>query len=214
MDNRLTLEENEKYLIEWREFYDENALEKLFNGYEGLIKYIAQKYLDKGLTYEELVSAGIEGFFNGINKFNYIDNNINSFSSYVGTAIENSIRYELKKYRKHSHVLSFEQPIGQNDEGDELTLEDIIESDDEELIEDIISNMKNEIVRDALNCLTSREKQIILLRYGLDDEHSKTQEEVAQIFNCSQTMIVKQEQKALIKMRHPKNTKKIKDFID
>lgn len=214
MDNRLTLEETEKYLIEWRDYHDERALEKLIKNNEGLLKYIARRYLNKGLTYDELVSAGTEGLLKAINMFDYIDKSVSSFSSYAGTAIENEMRFELKKYKKHNHVLSLEQPIGQNNDGDELTLEDIIESDDEELIEDIISNMKNEIVRDALNCLTSREKQIILLRYGLDDEHSKTQEEVAQIFNCSQTMIVKQEQKALIKMRHPKNTKKIKDFID
>lgn len=48
----------------------------------------------------------------------------------------------------------------------------------------------------------------------MDDVHRKTQEEVAQMLGCSQTSIAKQEQKALIKMRHPRNTRKLKDFID
>ena len=74
--------------------------------------------------------------------------------------------------------------------------------------------MKIDIVREALKSLTSREQQIILLRYGLDDANRKTQEEVAKIFKCSTHTIARQEQKALVKMRHPRNTRKLKDFID
>ena len=48
----------------------------------------------------------------------------------------------------------------------------------------------------------------------MDDVHKKTQEEVAQIFNCSREAIARQEKKALVKMRHPRNTKKLKDFLD
>lgn len=119
-----------------------------------------------------------------------------------------------KKYNKHSHVLSFDQPIGQNKDGDEMTIEDLIGTDANQLIEDVISEMKIDIVREALQCLTSRERQIILLRYGLDDTHKKTQDEIAEIFGCSKSLIAKQEKKALIKMRHPRNTKKLKDFIE
>ena len=74
--------------------------------------------------------------------------------------------------------------------------------------------MKIDIVREALQCLTSREQQIIFLRYGLDEVHKKTQDEVAEIFGCSKATIAKQEQKALVKMRHPRNTRKLKDFIE
>lgn len=74
--------------------------------------------------------------------------------------------------------------------------------------------MKIDIVREALKCLNFREKRIILLRYGLDDTHKKTQVEVAKIFGCSRTTIVKQEQRALFKMRQPRYAKQLKDFID
>lgn len=124
------------------------------------------------------------------------------------------MKMELRRYKKHSHVLSFDQPIGQNKNGDEMTIEDLVGTDSEQLIEDVISEIKSDIVREALQCLTSREKQIILLRYGLDEIHKKTQDEVAEIFGCSKSTIAKQEQKALIKMRHPKNTRKLKDFIE
>lgn len=95
-----------------------------------------------------------------------------------------------------------------------MKIEDLVGTDAEQLIEDVISEMKIDIVREALQCLTSRERQIILLRYGLDDTHKKTQDEIAEIFGCSKSLIAKQEKKALIKMRHPRNTKKLKDFIE
>lgn len=214
MDNRITLEETDKYLREWHESHDEESIEKLIKGNEGLVKYIAKKYLNKGLTFEELLSAGNEGLIRAINMFNYEDNNIKSFSSYVGKSVENSIILELRKYNRYINEISLNQPISKDKDGNDLALEDLIGTDADELIENAIFEMKNELVRESLNCLTSREKQIILLRYGLDDSHRKTQEEIAKMFNCNQTTIVKQEQKALIKMRHPRNTKKIKDFID
>lgn len=111
-------------------------------------------------------------------------------------------------------MVSFEEPIGHSKDGDELKIEDIVGTDAEELVENVISGMKIEIVREALKCLTSREQQIILLRYGLDEAHRKTQDEVAQIFGCTRALISRQEQKALIKMRHPRNTRKLKDFIE
>lgn len=214
MAKRLTLEETKKCLIAWREHKDKDALELLMICNSGLIGYITKKYLGKGLTYEELQSAGNEGLLRAINKFNYQEIAIEVFSGYIGVSIENALKYELKKYNKHSHVLSFDQPIGYDKNGDEMHIEDLIGTDAEQLIEDVISEMKIDIVRDALKCLTSREQQIILLRYGLDEKYRKTQEEVAEIFNCSQRTISIQEQKALIKMRHPRNTRKLKDFIE
>lgn len=212
MTRRLSLDETKNCLRAWRELADEEALEVLTICNGGLVGFFAKKYLGKGLTFEELQSAGNEGLINAINKFDYNERAIEGFSSYISVAIENQIRIELKKYNKHSHVLSFDQPIGQNKDGDELKIEDLIGTDAEQLIEDVISEMKIDIVREALQCLTSRERQIILLRYGLDDTHKKTQDEIAEIFGCSKSLIAKQEKKALIKMRHPRNTKKIKRF--
>lgn len=214
MIRKLSLEETKKCLRAWREFSDKEALEVLMVCNGGLVVFFVKKYLGKGLTFDELKSAGDEGLLRAINKFDYKEREIEKFSSYISVAIENQIRIELKKYNKHSHVLSFDQPIGQNKDGDEMTIEELIGTDANQLIEDVISEMKIDIVREALQCLTSRERQIILLRYGLDDTHKKTQDEIAEIFGCSKSLIAKQEKKALIKMRHPRNTKKLKDFIE
>ncbi len=214
MTRRLSLDETKKSLRAWRELADKEALEFLIICNGGLVGYFAKKYLGKGLTFEELQSAGNEGLLNAINKFDYNKRTIEEFSPYISIAIENQMKMELRKYNKHSHVLSFDQPIGHNKDGDEMRIEDLVGTDAEQLIEDVISEMKIDIVREALQCLTSRERQIILLRYGLDAMHRKTQGEVAEIFGCSKATIAKQEQKALVKMRHPRNTRKLKDFID
>ncbi len=214
MARRLTLDETKNCLRAWRELANEEALEVLTIGNGRLVGFFAKKYLGKGLTFEELQSAGNEGLLNAINKFDYNERAIEGFSSYISIAIENQMKMELRKYNKHSHVLSFDQPIGQNKDGDEMRIEDLVGTDAEQLIEDVISEMKIDIVREALQCLTSREQQIILLRYGLDEVHKKTQDEVAEIFGCSKATIAKQEQKALVKMRHPRNTRKLKDFIE
>lgn len=214
MARRLSLDETKRCLIAWQETEDKDAITLLIVSNGGLVNFFAKKYLGKGLTFEELQSAGNMGLFNAINKFNYNERAIEGFSSYISIAIDNQMKMELRRYKKHSHVLSFDQPIGQNKNGDEMTIEDLVGTDSEQLIEDVISEIKSDIVREALQCLTSREKQIILLRYGLDEIHKKTQDEVAEIFGCSKSTIAKQEQKALIKMRHPKNTRKLKDFIE
>lgn len=214
MAELLTKEETKNLLEKWRVFKDEEAVRRLIDSNIALVKFIAKKFQNSGVLFDDLVSAGKIGLFNAIDKFDYLNRPIECFSTYIGRAIENEMTREIKKYSKHKHVLSFEQPIGHNKNGDEMTVEDLVGTDAEELIENVIDEMKIEIVKDALQCLTSREKQIIFLRYGLDEAHAKTQKEIAEMFGCTSASISRQEQKALVKMRHPRNTRKLKDFLD
>ena len=214
MANVLSLDETKELLKIWREEKDAKAYEKLVVSNRGLVGYIAKKYLGNGLSFEELVSAGNLGLINAINIFDYVERDIKGFSSYIGIAIENTILLELRRYNKHSHVMSLSEPIGTSKDGDEMTLEDILATDDDELLDNVVSSIKNDIVREALLTLTTREQKIILMRYGLDEKYKKTQGEIAEILGCSKQTIAKQEQKALMKMRHPRNTRKLKDFIE
>lgn len=214
MAKRLSAEQTLNCLKLWRENFDEDALTLLASSNMGLVKFIACKYLNRGLSFDDLVSAGNEALVRAINRFDYINRTIEGFSSYISVSIENGIKRECENYSKHSHVLSFDAPIGYGKHGDELKVEEIIGTDDEKLLNDVINGMKIEIVREALHCLTSKERQIILLRYGLDEQHRKTQGEIAKIFRTSKQNISLQEQKALMKMRHPRNTRKLKDFND
>lgn len=96
MIRKLSLEETKKCLRAWREFSDKEALEVLMVCNGGLVVFFVKKYLGKGLTFDELKSAGDEGLLRAINKFDYKEREIEKFSSYISVAIENQIRIELK----------------------------------------------------------------------------------------------------------------------
>lgn len=89
MAKRLTLEQTKKLLIAWRELKDKEAFHLLAISNSGLVGSIAKKYIGKGLTFEELNSAGNEGLIRAINKFDYENRAMEGFSTYIGTAIEN-----------------------------------------------------------------------------------------------------------------------------
>ena len=212
MANRLTLEQTKRYLIAWREYQDRDALTVLVECNQALVNFIANKYLNKGLTHDELVSSGNMGLLNAINRFDYEKYPIESFSGFLGSYIKYAMQNDIRDNNKHAEVLSYDAPLTHDD--DDFSLEDILGTDSEELFNNVISEMKIDIVREALKSLTHHEQEIILLRYGIDSKYAKTQQELAYMYGCSRQAIILQEKRALIKMRHPRNTKKLKDFLD
>ena len=212
MARKLSLDETKRFLIAWREYEDKDALTVLVECNQGLVGFFISKNIGKGLSFDELMSAGNLGLLTAINGFDYENVSIKAFSSYLAVSIDREMKKDIKKNDKHSDVISFDDHIYGED--DDLTIEDIIGTDADELLNNVIDNLKIDIVRDALKSLSHREQQIILLRYGLDDKHRKSQEEVAEILNCSSQNVSLIERRALIKMRHPRITKKLKDFIN
>jgi len=201
MSMSLDAEKTLRCLILWRENNDEIAASYLFESNIGLIKSIAKKYYNSGLTIEELESIGTEGLVKAINKFNYIDKPIEVFTSYIATSIENQILNEIKKNNRNIKTLSFETVIGYNKNGIELKLEDIIGTDSEKLLNDFINKMKLKALKEVLRTLTLQELQIIMLRYGFEGEQ-KTIIEISKILGKNRHTVSIQEKKALIKIRN------------
>lgn len=213
----LTSEELRNLLSKWRYNNDQQAITIIIERNMGLVRKIASKFRDYNFTFEELEMIGMEKIWESANNFNFEDkgNELSKvFGAYLAVSIERGILREIKKNAKHDEVLSFSQSIGQNKDGKEQTLEDTLGTDDDMLINDVLSEIKSEVVKNALNSLTSKERKIILLRYGLEKDKCKTLEEVGEIFGVSRERIRQTEEKALIKMRHPRNTRKLKDFIE
>ena len=214
MDGRLTVDETNICLKRWRELQDKEAYELLIKCNTGLVIFIAKKYLYCGLNFDELVSAGNLGLLNAINKFNYREYNINAFSTYIGTVINNTIIKEINNYNKNRNVLSFNEPLSNFDTNDEFIIEETI-STGEKLPEDIaIENIRNNELNDVLLKLTEKEREIIILRFGLGTGNFKTLEEIAQIKNSTISKIAEEERKVLRKIRHPKYSNKIRGYID
>lgn len=206
----LTLESTIEYLKAWRRSSSEEALTELIKGNEGLVNLIARKYIGQGLSFEELQSAGFFGLFNAINKFD-LNRNINAFSTYISRSIEREIWLEIKGYKKYIQVLDFKTLEEKEKIAEKVFLSD--ERDIDKVINKIARKEMALVIEEALKYLDERQKNIILLRYGLEHNTKKTIDEVAEILNISRSMVVRQENKALVKMRGLRVLTKSRDLV-
>lgn len=198
---KLDLEETLKNLKLWRENSDEAAATILVSSNIGLVKFIAKKYINSGLSFEDLESTGMEGLVKAINMFDYINRPISSFSSYIARTIENYMLNEIKKNNKHRNDLSLETVISNYKNGRQLKLEDIVGTDENQMFDTIINRKNITVLREALKCLTPRELEIIMLRYGFEGKQ-KTIIETSIILGTNRHTVSIQEKKTLIKIRN------------
>ena len=127
-------------------------------------------------------------------------------AEYLGTSVER-VR-EIQKIAQDP--VSLETPIGEEEDSH---LGDFIEDNTAQSPADVAeSNMLKEQLIQVLNTLTPREEKVLRLRYGLDDSHPRTLEEVGKEFNVTRERIRQIEAKALRKLRHPNRLKRLKDF--
>ena len=148
---------------------------------------------------DELLSVGSVGLIKAINTFDASKGT--RLATYAARCIDNEILMFFRNKKKTAMDISFEEPIEQDAEGNPLTLMDIVSLDDTILDEICLKkNVKklNEIM-DAFDDL--REKNIIILRYGLDGRDPLTQNEIAEIYGISRSYVSRIETKALKKLR-------------
>ena len=117
----------------------------------------------------------------------------------------------LKKVKKD---VSLHDPIGQDKEGNEISLIDILEAENDNIIEFIQLNMEISKMQEFFRVLDSREKEVIVYRYGLHDKNEMTQREIAKKLNISRSYVSRIEKRALMKVFHEyyrEERKKLKD---
>ncbi len=108
--------------------------------------------------------------------------------------------------------ISLENPVGEEEDS---KIADFIEDETiKSPVEVVSQNLLREQLLETINTLTPREQKVIRLRYGLDDSHPRTLEEVGKEFNVTRERIRQIEAKALRKLRHPSRSKKLVDFVD
>lgn len=107
---------------------------------------------------------------------------------------------------------SLNSPIGEDEESE---LGDLLPVDETEQTDEVAMQIfLREQLQEVLQTLTEREQKILVLRFGLEDGHARTLEEVGQLFNVTRERIRQIEEKALRKMRHPSRSRKLKDYFD
>jgi len=165
-----------------------------------LVVFLAKKYENTGFDIEDLVSIGSIGLIKGINTYK-IDKNI-KLATYASRCIANEILMFLRKNKRKKVEISLEETLNYDAEGNELRLEDILGTEDDIVPKELESIIDKEILKKEIDILDDREKEIMTLRYGLNNTQEYTQKEVAEMLGISQSYISRIEKKVVKKLQN------------
>ncbi len=195
----LSSEDERKYLKLMAEG-DEHARNMLIEHNLRLVAHIVKKFENTGEDPEDLISIGTIGLIKAIES--YSEGRGTKLATYAARCIENEILMHLRALKKTKKDVSLHDPIGQDKEGNEISLIDILKSDADDVIETIQLNMELEKVRKYVCVLDDREKEVVMGRFGLDMKEEKTQREIAKELGISRSYVSRIEKRALMKMFH------------
>ena len=174
----LSKEEEEKY-VDMFQNGDLKARDKLIEHNLRLVVYLSKKYENTKVELEDLVSIGTIGLIKGINTYKN-DKNI-KLATYASRCIDNEILMYLRKNKKRKADVSLDESLSFDSEGNELHLEDILGTEKDIVTKDLEENDMRKIMLKEIGKLNERDKQIMVLRYGLNDTKEYTQKEVAEL---------------------------------
>ena len=152
-----------------------------------LVVYLARRFENTGINMEDLISIGTIGLIKAINTFR-ADKNI-KLATYASRCIENEILMYLRKNAAQRTEVSFDEPLSTDWDGKELLLSDVLGTDGDTVMRPIEADVDRKLLRDAVGKLSSREQDIITLRFGLGGKKEMTQKEVADRMGISQSYI-------------------------
>ena len=166
-----------------------------------LVVYIAKKFDNTGVGVEDLISIGTIGLIKAINTFNPTKKI--KLATYASRCIENEILMYLRRNSKTKLEVSIDEPLNVDWDGNELLLSDILGTDEDTIYRDLENEAERKLLVRALNKLSSREKMIVRMRFGLDNPegHEKTQKEVADLLGISQSYISRLEKKIMQRLK-------------
>ena len=191
--------ENEIKYVELSMEGDEFARSKLIEHNLRLVVFLAKKYENTGVDLEDLVSIGTIGLIKGVNTYK-LDKNI-KLATYASRCIDNEILMFLRKNKRRRGEVSFEDSLSYDSEGNELHLEDILGTESDVVTRPLEEEIEKTILYQELSKLNDRDKEIMILRYGLYGTKDMTQKEVAQKLGISQSYISRIEKKVISRLK-------------
>lgn len=195
----LTSEEESYYLQEYKQGNLE-AKNILIERNLRLVAHIVKKYQGAPEEMDDLISIGTIGLIKAIHTFDA--QKASRLSTYAARCIDNELLMLLRSKKKTNREVSLYDPIGTDKEGNEISLLDIIETEPVDVVKNY--SLKQDIAhlyQLLPKVLTTREREIIKLRYGLYGEQELTQREIAKRLNISRSYVSRIEKNALIKLR-------------
>lgn len=194
----LSKEEENRY-VELSMENDQEARNKLVEHNLRLVVFLAKKYDNTGDSLEDLVSIGTIGLIKAVNTYR-LDKNI-KLATYASRCIDNEILMHLRKNKRKRLEVSFEDSLSYDADGNELHLEDVLGTDGDVVTKGLDDELDRNIVLSEIKKLSSRDREIIELRYGLNKKKEMTQKEVAKLLGISQSYISRIEKKVIKRIK-------------
>lgn len=179
---------------------DKTAYNKLIEHNMRLVAHIAKKYTSDRYELDDLISIGSIGLIKAVKSFNCEKST--HLVTYASRCIDNEILMYLRATKKQQNEVSLNEPIGVDKEGNEVTRIDVLPSEEREVDENVETNMEIKAMFSKMkNVLDVREKNIIILRYGIGGRTPLTQRETAKILGISRSYVSRIEKAAFEKMK-------------
>lgn len=195
----LSFEEERIYIEKYRQG-DAAAKDILIERNLRLVAHVVKKYQCSGEEMEDLISIGTIGLIKAVLTFD--ETKGSRLATYAARCIDNELLMMFRTKKKSSRDISIYEPIGTDKEGNEISLLDVIEGSNEDIADrmDVAQNVKK-LYNLLDKVLTKREKEIILLRYGLEGSEEITQRKIGHMLGISRSYVSRIEKRALGKLR-------------
>lgn len=163
-----------------------------------LVAHIVKKFDNTGEDNDDLISIGTIGLIKAIHTFD--SNKKIRLATYAARCIENEILMHLRSTRRVRSEASLYDPIGVDKEGNQIVLLDILGTDSDVVADTVESQCENERLSKQINQLSTREKVILNMRFGIPDGIRKTQRDIAKLLGISRSYVSRIEKKAVAKI--------------
>ena len=164
-----------------------------------LVVYIARRFENTGINIEDLISIGTIGLIKAVGTYK-TDKNI-KLATYASRCIENEILMYLRKNVNQKGEVSLDEPLNTDWDGNELLLSDVLGTDSDEVSRPIEEDVDRHLLSEAISRLEEREREIIVLRFGLFGQKEQTQKEVADRLGISQSYISRLEKRIILRLK-------------
>ena len=174
---------------------DMSARDRLIKHNLRLVTHVAKKYYSNPQDNEDIISIGTIGLIKAVQSFTYDKNT--RFSTFASKCIENEILMSFRKQKGNENIIYLDDNLDVNNDSSNLSLKDSIQDEFETDVWVESQETRQEIAQLVFNCLSGRERQVIILRYGLGGNTPMTQQQVCEILGISRSYVSRIETKAL-----------------
>lgn len=191
--------DEEQYLIEQLSHGQQYVKRILIERNLRLVVYIARKFDNTGIGLEDLASIGTIGLIKAVNTFD--PGKRIKLATYASKCIENEILMYLRRNNKLRAEVSFDEPLNVDWDGNELLLSDVLGTEPDVIYRDLEHQVNKKLLLGALDKLSTRERRIMELRFGLGDGRERTQKQVAENLGISQSYISRLEKRIILRLK-------------